>query len=69
VLYVSKAKGKDNIIADVGAAEAEWINQLRPVLNYQIPNLGDYKHYTVNKRAKYITLAEILEPDKPTFIF
>lgn len=54
---------------ELGEAEAELINKHMPPLNYQIPKIGDYKHYTVNRKAKYITLAEILEPDKPTFYF
>ena len=29
-------------------------------LNQQIPLKGDYKHWTINKRAKYITAKEII---------
>lgn len=54
---------------ELGEAEAELINQHMPPLNYQIPTIGDYKHYTVNKKAKYITLAEILDPSAQTFYF
>ena len=53
----------------LGEAEAELINEHMPVLNYQIPKIGDYKHYTVNKRAKTITLAEILDPSAEIFTF
>lgn len=54
---------------ELGEAEAELINKHMPPLNYQIPKIGDYKHFTVNKKAKYITLAEILDPAAETFIF
>lgn len=44
---------------DIGREEARLIHEYRPVLNYQIPKLSNPKSFTVNKRAKYITLQEI----------
>lgn len=67
-LYVSVEEG-DKMLDDIGEQEARLINELRPALNYQIPSIGDYKHYTTNKKAKYITLAEILDPSAQTFYF
>ncbi len=69
VLYKSRKRNPDTIFEDIGEAEAKYINELRPALNYQIPTIGDYKHYTVNRRAKFITLAEILDPSAEVFIF
>lgn len=69
VLYVSNFNSNDSIKRDIGKAEARLINEHRPALNYQIPSLGDYMHYTVNKKAKYITLNEILHPELESFDF
>ena len=60
VQYVSKKQNQDEIDRDIGEREAELINQYAPVLNYQLPLLEDYKHFKVNKKAKTITLDEIL---------
>lgn len=67
VLYNCRKKMKEAVEKEVGEAEAKFINQHMPVLNYQIPKVGDYKHYTVNKKAQIITLEEIL--GKEVFIF
>lgn len=68
VLYKSRKRNPDRIFEDIGEAEARFINEQMPALNYQIPTIGDYKHYKVNRKAKTITLDEILYPDK-VFIF
>ena len=68
-LYEATSKEEDEVLNEIGIAEAIYINEIKPALNYQIPSMDNYKHYTVNRKAKYITLAEILEPEKPTFYF
>ena len=60
VLYVSKRKSLENIYSDIGEAEARLINEYMPILNYQIPTIGNYRKYTVNKKAQNATLDEIL---------
>lgn len=66
VLYYSSTIGCE-IDEDIGKKEAELINKYQPCLNYQIPNINDYQHYTVNRKAKSITLMQILgEREKNT---
>jgi hypothetical protein len=57
VLYA--ATGQD-IDTEIGEKEGHYIRELKPVLNYQIPKAEDYKHYTVNRAAKYIRLEDII---------
>ncbi len=57
VLYA--AIGED-IDREIGEKEGQYIRELKPVLNYQIPKAEDYKHYTVNRAAKYIRLEDII---------
>lgn len=45
---------------ELGEVEGEYIRTFRTDLNQQIPNKGDYKHWSINKRAKYITAKEIV---------
>ena len=68
VIYYSKA-GWETVEQDIGENEGRLIRYFRPALNYQIPKEGDYTHYTVNKRAKYVSLEEILELEPEGFIF
>ena len=58
VLYY--ADELENIDDIIGEQEARLIRQLRPALNYQLPLLENYHKYEVNKKAKTITLDEIL---------
>ena len=58
VIYISSTSG--NVDDDIGMKEGEYIRALLPPLNYQIPNKNNYHHFTVNKKAKNITLMEIL---------
>lgn len=58
VLYISSTSG--NVDDDIGIKEGEYIRKYHPSLNYQIPNKDDYHHFTVNKKAKNITLMEIV---------
>lgn len=57
VLYYAKT---GNVVDEIGMKEAEFINEYIPPLNYQIPCLGNYHSYRVNKTAKTIALMEIL---------
>lgn len=45
---------------ELGEIEGEYIRAFNTDLNQQIPLKGDYKHWTINKRAKYITAKEII---------
>lgn len=60
VLYYCLCPQTEGIENDLGFMEGELIRFYKPVLNYQIPKKEDYRKYTVNKTAKYITLQEIL---------
>lgn len=60
VIYKSQKENQEEIELDIGEEEGRVIREMRPCLNYQIPKEGDYKHWTTNKKAKYITLWEIL---------
>ena len=51
----------------LGEAEGEMIRHWRPPLNTCIPKEEDWRHWTVNKIAKTITLDEILNGDYDTF--
>lgn len=64
VIYSTSGTEQQQIDDDIGQKEAEMINNYLPPLNYQIPNLDDYRHFTVNRRAKGIKLMEILGEDK-----
>lgn len=58
VLYYAKSQDVDD---EIGFKEAELINEIQPVLNYQIPNLINYHHFSVNKAANTISLQEIIK--------
>ena len=60
VLYYSPFLLEEEIFQDIGEEEGKWIRDLRPCLNYQIPKEGDFKHYEVNKLAKYVRMEDIL---------
>ena len=47
---------------ELGEREGVLIRAYLPPLNYQIPKETNWRSYTVNKKAKYITLLEILNP-------
>lgn len=68
VLYYSQAQA-DKIEQDIGEEEGRLIRQYRPALNYQIPKEGDYTKYTVNRRAKKVSLDEILGLQPQGFYF
>ena len=60
VMYVSNRQQQDEVDDDIGHREAELIRQYMPVLNYQLPLLDNYHRFETNKKAKTITLDEIL---------
>ena len=64
VLYYSPFTSGNDMIDDIGFNEGKYIREYLPFLNTQIPNENDYKKYTYNKRAKYITLDSILYEGK-----
>ena len=47
----------DTTKEDLDRAEAKWIRQVRPVLNYQIPYLNSNR-YSVNKKVNTMTFEE-----------
>ena len=69
VLYYSSLLDQEDIDNDIGEMEAEFINTHLPPLNYQIPKLGNWRSYTVNKKAHTITLEEIMNTVPQGFIF
>ena len=64
ILYYSPFTSGNDMIDDIGFNEGKYIREYLPFLNTQIPNENDYKKYTYNKRAKYITLDSILYEGK-----
>lgn len=64
VLYYSPFTSGNDMIDDIGFNEGKYIRKYLPFLNTQIPNENDYKKYSYNKRAKYITLDSILYEGK-----
>ena len=64
VLYSSPFASGNEMLDDIGFNEGKYIREYLPFLNTQIPNENNYKKYTYNKRAKYITLDSILYEGK-----
>lgn len=60
VLFYCNKKYQDSIDAEIGKIEGELIRHYKPILNYQIPEFSNYHKFTVNRKAKTVTLAEIL---------
>lgn len=60
VMYIATGNNEEEIDDEIGKKEAELINEYLPPLNYQIPRMLNYHSFTVNKKAKSITLLEIL---------
>ena len=46
---------------ELGEKEGEFIRELKPALNTQIPKADNWRSYEINKSASTITLAEILQ--------
>lgn len=60
ILYKSNETQPDLIKEDIGYKEGELIRMHRPQLNQQIPREEDWHKYVINKRARSITLQEIM---------
>lgn len=61
VLRKCYAKTATELYDALGDAEAWYIQQYKPALNYQLPHIGDYDNYDVNADAQRITAYEIIE--------
>ena len=46
---------------ELGEKEGEFIRELKPVLNTQIPKADNWRSYEINDTAHTITLSEILQ--------
>ena len=46
---------------ELGEKEGEFIRELKPVLNTQIPKADNWRSYEINENASTITLSEILQ--------
>mgnify|MGYP006864456020 FL=1 len=46
---------------ELGEKEGEFIRELNPALNTQIPKADNWRSYDINKAASTITLSEILQ--------
>ena len=46
---------------ELGEKEGEFIRELKPVLNTQIPKADNWRNYEINEIASTITLSEILQ--------
>lgn len=64
VIYYCPFTFGNQMIDDIGFTEGKYIRKYLPFLNVQIPKEEDYRKYTYNKRAKYITLDSILYEGK-----
>lgn len=59
VICYSKRTYKDS--NELGNKEAYYINKLKPPLNIQYPIYNNWHNYTINEKARTITLSEILQ--------
>ena len=61
VLYYAKSRSKVDKMVEIGEKEGEFIRELKPALNTQIPKADNWRSYEINKSASTITLSEILQ--------
>ena len=61
VLRYAQSTNKADIIEEIGKAEAEYIRELRPLLNTQIPKESNWRKYEYNAASQTVTLEEILK--------
>jgi len=61
VLRYAESTNKAGIIEEIGKAEAEYIRELRPLLNTQIPHADNWRKYDYNAASQTVTLEEILK--------
>lgn len=59
----------DELYSALGDAEAWYIRENMPLLNYQIPHIGDYYNFEVNRVAQNVTAAEVIERSKHAITF
>ena len=61
VLRYAESTNKADMIEEIGKAEAEYIRELRPLLNTQIPHADNWRKYDYNAASQTVTLEEILK--------
>ena len=61
VLYYAKSRNRVDKMVEIGEKEGEFIRELKPVLNTQIPKADNWRNYEINELASTITLSEILQ--------
>ena len=61
VLYYAVELTPKLIEEELGEKEGEFIRELKPVLNTQIPKADNWRSYEINEIASTITLSEILQ--------
>lgn len=61
VLCYAESTNKADIIEEIGKAEAEYIRELCPLLNTQIPHADNWRKYDYNAASQTVTLEEILK--------
>ena len=61
VLHYAENLLPQQIDEELGEKEGEFIRELKPVLNTQIPKADNWRSYDINKAASTITLSEILQ--------
>ena len=61
VLHYAEELIPFRIDEELGEKEGEFIRELKPVLNTQIPKAENWRSYEINKTASTITLSEILQ--------
>ena len=69
VLYYSPFEDEEESDNDIGEMEGILIRKHMPPLNTQIPKADNWHTYTYNKRAKAITLSEILGKPQTDYKF
>ena len=61
VLYYATEQKPKRLEDELGQKEGEFIRELKPVLNTQIPKADNWHSYEINETASTITLSEILQ--------
>lgn len=51
-------------VDELGECEGGWIRKYMPLLNTQIPHLGDYKHWETKKCANYDEVRRFVDEGK-----
>ena len=61
VLHYATEQKPKRLEDELGEKEGEFIRELKPVLNTQIPKADNWHSYEINETASTITLSEILQ--------